>query len=277
MCLSRSRVSTQWTATWPHCRRWWTSPKHCSRSGTPTLSSMRPTPRGLSAPADAGWCVSWAWRNGYLHGYIRLGRPLRAMEVCVCFCSVRYMSRLTWVESYYPVLPARAGVSDQLRPPTDLHHCALLPVARCDPRCILPPRSRWNRARKLTPSLLGSVITQAPPQLQSALHSNISHVHRLLVTLPASQLITLPPPLPTTPILLLLTPQPRSMATWLQQQGIVARPIVYPTVPPGRERVRVCVHAGNSSTQIERLVAGIRTWLEAQEEEEGGAGRESKL
>lgn len=97
------------------------------------------------------------------------------------------------------------------------------------------------------------------------------------MTLPASRLITLPPPLPTTPILLLLTPQPRSMATWLQQQGIVARPIVYPTVPPGRERVRVCVHAGNSSAQIERLVAGIKTWLEVQEEGEGCTGRESKL
>lgn len=64
------------------------------------------------------------------------------------------------------------------------------------------------------------------------------------------------------------------MAAWLQQRGVVARPIVYPTVPPGRERVRVCVHAGNSITQIERLVRGIRTWLEAQEE---GAGGESKL
>lgn len=46
----------------------------------------------------------------------------------------------------------------------------------------------------------------------------------------------------------------------------MARPIVYPTVPMGRERVRVCIHSGNSREDIGGLVEGIRTWLEVQPE-----------
>lgn len=56
----------------------------------------------------------------------------------------------------------------------------------------------------------------------------------------------------------------------------MARPIVYPTVPMGRERVRVCVHSGNSREEIGGLVEGIRTWLDVQPEECGKSG-ESKL
>lgn len=56
----------------------------------------------------------------------------------------------------------------------------------------------------------------------------------------------------------------------------MARPIVYPTVPMGRERVRVCVHAGNTQEEIEGLVEGIRMWLETQPDE-SRKGTESKL
>lgn len=66
------------------------------------------------------------------------------------------------------------------------------------------------------------------------------------------------------------------MAAWLQERGFVARPIVYPTVPMGRERVRVCVHSGNSREEIGGLVEGIRTWLEVQPEGFTKGG-ESKL
>jgi 8-amino-7-oxononanoate synthase len=40
------------------------------------------------------------------------------------------------------------------------------------------------------------------------------------------------------------------------------RPIVPPTVPAGTQRVRVCLHAGNSYQETERLVASIKDWLE---------------
>jgi len=41
----------------------------------------------------------------------------------------------------------------------------------------------------------------------------------------------------------------------------MVRPIVPPTVPEGTQRVRVCLHAGNSFEDIESLVAKIRDWL----------------
>jgi 8-amino-7-oxononanoate synthase len=42
----------------------------------------------------------------------------------------------------------------------------------------------------------------------------------------------------------------------------VARPIVPPTVPEGTQRVRVCLHAGNSFEDVQRLVERIKEWLE---------------
>jgi 8-amino-7-oxononanoate synthase len=41
----------------------------------------------------------------------------------------------------------------------------------------------------------------------------------------------------------------------------VVRPIVPPTVPEGTQRVRVCLHAGNTFQDVERLVATIQDWL----------------
>jgi 8-amino-7-oxononanoate synthase len=42
----------------------------------------------------------------------------------------------------------------------------------------------------------------------------------------------------------------------------MVRPIVPPTVPEGTQRVRVCLHAGNSFEDVERLVARIGEWLD---------------
>ena len=40
------------------------------------------------------------------------------------------------------------------------------------------------------------------------------------------------------------------------------RPVVAPTVPEGTERVRVCLHSGNTTEQIDKFVACVREWLE---------------
>ncbi len=42
----------------------------------------------------------------------------------------------------------------------------------------------------------------------------------------------------------------------------MVRPIVPPTVPEGTQRVRICLHAGNSFEDLRRLVERIREWLE---------------
>ncbi len=44
----------------------------------------------------------------------------------------------------------------------------------------------------------------------------------------------------------------------------MVRAIVPPTVPEGTQRVRVCLHAGNTVEDIDRLVASIKDWLELQ-------------
>ena len=51
----------------------------------------------------------------------------------------------------------------------------------------------------------------------------------------------------------------------------MVRPIVAPTVPRGLERVRVCVHAGNTADEIAGLCSTIEAWLvqELEEDERG--------
>lgn len=50
----------------------------------------------------------------------------------------------------------------------------------------------------------------------------------------------------------------------------MVRAIVAPTVPVGTERVRVCLHAGNSFAEVERLVRVVEEWVKRVEVEEGG-------
>ncbi|KAK9366375.1 pyridoxal phosphate-dependent transferase [Lipomyces kononenkoae] len=64
-----------------------------------------------------------------------------------------------------------------------------------------------------------------------------------------------------SPIFSLLTPYPRELARYCQAAGFVVRPIVPPTVPKGAERVRVCLHAGNSAAEIDSLVECISHWM----------------
>ncbi|KAH7009445.1 pyridoxal phosphate-dependent transferase [Microdochium trichocladiopsis] len=73
-------------------------------------------------------------------------------------------------------------------------------------------------------------------------------------------LIRVNPTPPTSPIIPLLTSQPRSLAAFCQQRGLVVRPIVAPTVPEGSERVRICLHAANTKEQVDRLGQAIEEW-----------------
>lgn len=50
----------------------------------------------------------------------------------------------------------------------------------------------------------------------------------------------------------------------------MVRAIVPPTVPEGTQRVRVCLHAGNTYQDVDRLVERIGSWLELK----GGVGKD---
>ena len=55
----------------------------------------------------------------------------------------------------------------------------------------------------------------------------------------------------------------------------MVRPIVAPTVPEGRERVRICLHAGNTFDEIEGLGRAVEAWVLGWEEISGDNGRGS--
>lgn len=87
----------------------------------------------------------------------------------------------------------------------------------------------------------------------------------------AKALLSCPDTCPTTPIFALRSSEPRALANYCQQRGLVVRAIVPPTVPVGEERVRVCLHAGNTVEEIERLVSTMREWVEQQLRESSSA------
>ncbi|KAJ5339991.1 Pyridoxal phosphate-dependent transferase major region subdomain 2, partial [Penicillium brevicompactum] len=67
---------------------------------------------------------------------------------------------------------------------------------------------------------------------------------------------------PTSPIISLRTSQPRRLASACQAKGFIVRAIMPPTIPEGKERVRVCLHSGNTEAEIDGLAQTIQLWLD---------------
>ncbi|RDB26394.1 putative 8-amino-7-oxononanoate synthase [Hypsizygus marmoreus] len=67
---------------------------------------------------------------------------------------------------------------------------------------------------------------------------------------------------PPSPIIPIMTSQPRPLSAYLLALGMNARPITWPTVPKGKDRVRVCLHAGNTRADVEKLAQGAIRWAE---------------
>ncbi|KAI0290341.1 pyridoxal phosphate-dependent transferase [Russula brevipes] len=63
-----------------------------------------------------------------------------------------------------------------------------------------------------------------------------------------------------TPIVPLLAPRARALSAHLLERGLNARPISWPTVPKGMDRVRVCLHAGNTRVELDALVGAAVEW-----------------
>ncbi|KAL4781326.1 pyridoxal phosphate-dependent transferase [Aspergillus varians] len=64
-----------------------------------------------------------------------------------------------------------------------------------------------------------------------------------------------------SPIFSLRSRVPRELASACQREGYTVRAIMSPTVPAGKERVRVCLHAGNTMEEIDGLIEAIERWL----------------
>jgi len=111
---------------------------------------------------------------------------------------------------------------------------------------------------------LAAQVLEHSTYLQERLRASLtassipSHILSLLPThLQQRQTSTAQPP---TPIIPLLTPHARALSAHLLAQGLNARPISWPTVPKGMDRVRVCLHASNIRAQIDALVSASVAW-----------------
>ncbi|KAK8164577.1 pyridoxal phosphate-dependent transferase [Phyllosticta citrichinensis] len=110
------------------------------------------------------------------------------------------------------------------------------------------------------------------------LHATLSSSLAALVAAlaPPSRLLSLSllesPPFQSphvTPIVPIFTQHPRALAAFVRTRGFAVRPIVAPTVPRGTERVRVCLHAGNSVEEVEGLVRAVGEWVKERLKREG--------
>ncbi|KAF9694752.1 hypothetical protein EKO04_007405 [Ascochyta lentis] len=105
--------------------------------------------------------------------------------------------------------------------------------------------------------------------LQSHLHRLTEFLfkamHQLHITSAAARsLLSIPSACPQSPIFAVQLQQPRDLAKYLQEKGMMVRAVVAPTVPLGTERVRICLHAGNTVDEVEMLVGALEKWCERQ-------------
>lgn len=105
-------------------------------------------------------------------------------------------------------------------------------------------------------------------QSQQRLWHLMGYFRSRLLELPTTSHLQIPRTAPTSPIFSLCTPRPRELAAYCQGKGLIVRPIVPPTVPEGGQRVRVCLHAGNTEQDLDRLVSTYGQWLQSVRNEE---------
>ncbi|KAG6885199.1 hypothetical protein C0992_005339, partial [Termitomyces sp. T32_za158] len=110
-----------------------------------------------------------------------------------------------------------------------------------------------------TASQLASKLLNLSVHLTNYLRSRLTNIPNSLLSLP-DHLSS--PDCPPSPIIPLMTSHPRPLSAALRALGMNARPITWPTVPKGRDRVRVCLHAGNTQEDVELLALAAVQWAE---------------
>ncbi|ORY89959.1 pyridoxal phosphate-dependent transferase [Syncephalastrum racemosum] len=87
----------------------------------------------------------------------------------------------------------------------------------------------------------------------------ITHRFRNTIQLPTGTL--LPSDSPIQGIVLNGNAPVRALANYLNKRGFIVKPICSPTVPKGKERVRICFHGNNTIEQIDALVATVHEFF----------------
>ncbi|XWX01773.1 hypothetical protein V2A60_009802 [Cordyceps javanica] len=85
--------------------------------------------------------------------------------------------------------------------------------------------------------------------------SGLCRQHRI-----PSRVLRIGAAVPDSPIFPLFTASARELAAYCQRHGFLLRAIVAPTVPTGTDRVRLCLHAGNTADEVDSLCRTIGRW-----------------
>lgn len=114
--------------------------------------------------------------------------------------------------------------------------------------------------------------------LQSHLHHLTEFLFKVMQQLhitsaAARSLLSIPNACPQSPIFAVQLRRPRDLARHLQDKGMMVRAVVPPTVPQGTERVRICLHAGNTVEEVETLVGALQEWCEEHSKDTEVGGR----
>ena len=75
--------------------------------------------------------------------------------------------------------------------------------------------------------------------------------------------IIVPKECPPGPIFPLIVPGPksRSLAAFIIERGFGVNALSAPVVPPGGERIRICIHAANTESELDGLALAVEDWL----------------
>lgn len=86
----------------------------------------------------------------------------------------------------------------------------------------------------------------------------------ILASLPTqwSHLLQIPATPSPSAISHIMSPQALDLAAYCRHNGLWVRAILPPTVPAGTERVRICLHGGNTIEEVEKLLMVIRAWAD---------------
>lgn len=87
----------------------------------------------------------------------------------------------------------------------------------------------------------------------------------LNLPLHTQHLLRVPEAPPQSAISYVMSSQPKLLAAYCQSKRFVVRAVVPPTVPAGTERIRICLHAGNTAEQITGLIGAIKSWVRSQQ------------
>lgn len=105
------------------------------------------------------------------------------------------------------------------------------------------------------------VLQEHLQDLTQTLYQALQDLHTK--SLASRKLLQIPTACPKSPIFSIQLENPRNLAQFLQDRNMMVRAVVPPTVPLGTQRIRVCLHAGNSEADIEKLVHTLSGWCEA--------------